>query len=144
MQQKPTSSTQTSHQQMSGTAIMSSSGGSSQQQTPQSNQQSQQENNSYFTTSADTQLTDSQQMTSAAISSASPVQISQNGYSTSISNSSVQSTQSFNQSQCIGGAQTAWRGSSTVTYTPSVTMQPSDNRPVNQQYCKFLIFTCIY
>jgi hypothetical protein len=146
-QQKPTSSTQTSQlqqqqqqqqQQMAGPSLMNQGGSS---QNPQSNQQTQEQN--YFTTSADTQLTDSQQMTSAAISAASPVQMPQNGYSSSI-NSNVQSTQSFTQQQCIGGAQAAaWtaRGSNTLTYTQS--MQPPDARTMNQPYCKFICRCCI-
>lgn len=135
-QQKPTSSTQTSQQQqMTGQPLMNQAGNS---QNPQSNQQTQEQN--YFTTSADTQLTDTQQMTSAAISASSPVQMPQNGYATSGSgnNTSVQSTQSFTQQQqCIGGAQAAWtaRGSNTLTYTQS--MQPPDARTINQPYCEF-------
>lgn len=131
MQQKPTSSTQTSHQQMAGPSMNASSSSTS-----QSNQN--QDDHYHYTTSSDTQLTDTQQMTSAAITSAASQQhISQNGYATSISNTSVQSTPSFNQSPSIGGAQTAWRGSSTVTYTPSPSMQP-DSRPMNQQFCESL------
>lgn len=132
MQQKPTSSTQTSHQQMAGPSMNASSSSTSQ------SNQAQDDNYHYNTSSSDTQHTDSQQMTSATITSAPQVQISQNGYATSNnSNSTVQSTQSFNQSQCIGGAQTAWRGSSTVTYTPSVSMQP-DSRPNHQPFCESL------
>lgn len=130
-QQKPTSSTQTSQQQqMTGSSLMNQANNS---QNSQSNQQSQEQN--YFTTSNDTQLTDTQQMTSVA-SATSPVQMPQNGYATSI-NSNAQSTQSFTQQQCIGGAQAAaWtaRGSNTLTYTQS--MQPPDARTLNQQYCE--------
>jgi hypothetical protein len=134
-QQKPTSSTQTSQQQqqMAGPPLMNQAGSS---QNPQSNQQTQDQ--SYFTTSVDTQITDTQQMTSAAISATSPVQMPQNGYSTNVNNSSVQSTQSFTQQQqCIGGTQAPWtaRGSNTLTYTQS--MQPPDVRAINQPYCKF-------
>lgn len=131
-QQKPTSSTQTSQQQqMAGSSLMNQPNNS---QNSQSSQQSQEQN--YFTTSTDTQLTDTQQMTSAAISATSPVQMPQNGYASSI-NSNTQSTQSFTQQQCIGGAQAAaWtaRGSNTLTYTQS--MQPPDSRTLNQQYCE--------
>jgi hypothetical protein len=135
-QQKPSSSTQTSQQQqqqqMAGPPMMNQTGSS---QNPQSNQQTQDQ--SYFTTSADTQLTDTQQMTSAAISATSPVQMPQNGYSTNVNNPSVQSTQSFTQQQqCIGGANWTARGSNTLTYTQS--MQPPDARAINQPYCKFL------
>lgn len=133
-QQKPTSSTQTSHQQMAGPSMNASSSSTS-----QSNQN--QDDHYHYTTSSDTQLTDSQQMTSAAITSASQPHIAQNGYSTSISNSTSQSTPTFNQSHSISGAQTAWRGSSTVTYTPSATMQP-DSRPVNQPFCESLSIGC--
>lgn len=136
-QQKPTSSTQTSQQQqqqMAGPSLMNQASNS---QNSQSNQQSQEQN--YFTTSTDTQLTDTQQMTSAAISATSPVQMPQNGYATSI-NSNVQSTQSFTQQQCIGGAQAnTWpsRGANTIPYTQS--MQPPDARTLNQPYCKFIL-----
>jgi hypothetical protein len=132
-QQKPTSSTQTSQQQqqMAGPTLMNQAGSS---QNPQSNQQPQDQ--SYFTTSADTQHTDTQQMTSAAISATSPVQMPQNGYPTSINSTSGQATQSFTQQQCIGGAQAAWtaRGSNTLTYTQS--MQPPEARTINQPYCE--------
>lgn len=136
-QQKPTSSTQTSQQQqqqMAGPTLMNQAGSS---QNSQSNQQTQDQ--SYFTTAADTQHTDSQQMTSAAISATSPVQMPQNGYATSTSG---QSAQSFTQQQCIGGAQAAWtaRGSNTLTYTQS--MQPPEARTMNQPYCK-LIFCLV-
>lgn len=133
-QQKPTSSTQTSQQQqqqqMAGPPLMNQASNS---QNPQQTQ-----DQSYFTTSADTQLTDTQQMTSAAISATSPVQMPQNGYSTNVNNSNVQSTQSFTQQQCIGGAQAAWtaRGSNTLTYTQS--MQPPDARTMNQPYCELI------
>lgn len=116
---------------MAGPSLMNQANNS---QNSQSNQQSQDQN--YFTTSADTQLTDTQQMTSANNSATSPVQMPQNGYATSI-NSNVQSTQSFSQQQCIGGAQAAaWtaRGSNTLTYTQS--MQPPDARTLNQYNCK--------
>lgn len=131
-QQKPTSSTQTS-QQMTVSSMMGQSGNP---QNSQSNQQNQEQN--YFTTASDTQLTDTQHMTSAAISATSPVQMPQNGYAASINNSTVQSTQSFTQQQCIAGAQAAqWtaRGSNTLTYTQS--MQPPDARAINQPYCEF-------
>lgn len=101
---------------------------------PQSNQQSQDQN---YSTAAEEQNY-SANATSASISAASPVQMSQNGYASSISNSNVQSTQSFAQQQCIGGAQAAaWtaRGSNTLTYTQS--MQPPDTRAINQNYCEF-------
>lgn len=114
---------------------MNQAGGS---QNSQSNQQTQEQNN-YFTTTSDTQLTDTQHMASASISAASPVQMPQNGYASSINNSNVQSTQPFAQQQCIGGnQQAAWtaRGSNTLTYTQS--MQPPDARAINQPYCKFL------
>lgn len=134
-QQKPTSSTQTSHQQMAGPSMNASSSSTS-----QSNQN--QDDHYHYTASSDTQLTDSQQMTSAAITSASSQpHIAQNGYSTNNSNSSAQSTPTFNQSHSISGAQTAWRGSSTVTYTPSASMQP-DSRPVNQPFCESLSIGC--
>jgi mothers against decapentaplegic homolog 4 len=131
-QQKPTSSTQTSQQQqqMAAPSLMTQPGSS---QNSQSNQQTQEQN--YFTTSTDTQLTDTQQMTSASISASSPVQMPQNGYASSINSTNVQSTQSFAQQQCIGGAQGAnWtaRGSNTLTYTQS--MQPPDSRAINQPY----------
>lgn len=143
-QQKPTSSTQTSQQQqqqqqMAVPSLMNQAGSS---QNSQSNQQTQEQN--YFTTAADTQHTDSQQMTSSSISATSPVQMPQNGYASSINSSNVQSTQSFSQQQqqqCIGGAQAAaWtaRGSNTLTYTQS--MQPPDSRAINQNYCKFCLF----
>jgi mothers against decapentaplegic homolog 4 len=137
-QQKPTSSTQTSQQQqqqqqqqMTAPALMNQPGGST--QNPQTNQQTQEQN--YFTTSSDTQLTDTQQMTSASLAASSPVQMPQNGYASSINSTNVQSTQSFSQQQCIGGAQAAnWtaRGSNTLTYTQS--MQPPDTRTINQPY----------
>jgi hypothetical protein len=138
-QQKPTSSTQTSQhqqqqQQMAGPSLMNQAGSS---QNSQSNQQTPEQN--YFTTATDTQHTDSQQMTSASISATSPVQMPQNGYSASINNSNVQSSQPFTQQQLVGaGAQAAnWtaRGSNTLTYTQS--MQPPDSRAINQPYCKF-------
>lgn len=131
-QQKPTSSTQTS-QQMTVSSMMSQQSGNP--QNSQSNQQNQEQN--YFTTASDTQHTDTQHMTSAAISASSPVQMPQNGYAASINNSNVQSTQSFTQQQCIAGAQAAqWtaRGSNTLTYTQS--MQPPDARAINQNYCE--------
>ena len=139
-QQKPTSSTQTSQQQqqqqMTAPSLMNQPSSS---QNSQSNQQNTEQN--YFTTTSDTQLTDTQQMTSAAISATAPVQMPQNGYATSINNSNVQSTQSFNQQQLISGAQAAqWtaRGSNTLTYTQS--MQPPDARAINHSYCKLVVF----
>lgn len=126
---------------MSVSSLMNQPGSS---QNSQSNSQSQEEN--YFTTSTstDTQHTDTQQMTSASISATSPVQMPQNGYASSINNSNVQSTQSFAQQQCIGGAQAAWtaRGSNTLTYTQS--MQPPDARSINQQYCKIFKSTSLH
>lgn len=139
LQQKPTSSTQTSQQQPTQQAPQISGGtglmtvASSQAST---NQQTQEQN--YFTSSADTQI-DSQQ--NASVTATSPVQLSQNGYAVSINNTNVQPAQ-FNaqqpQQQCIGG-QAAWtaRGSNTLTYTQS--MQPPDHpnsRAINQTYCE--------
>ena len=99
---------------------------------PQPNQQNQDQN---YSTAAEEQNY-SPNATSASISVTSPVQMPQNGYSTSINNSNAQTTQSFVQQQCIGGVQAAaWtaRGSNTLTYTQS--MQPPDTRAVNQNYC---------
>lgn len=99
-------------------------------QSSQPNQQSQEQN--YFTTATETQLTDTQQMTSAA----SPGQMSQNGYAASINSTNVQSTQFFTQQQSIGGTQTAQgtaRGSNTLTYTATI---PPETRAINQPYCK--------
>lgn len=101
----------------------------------QPNQQNQEQN---YSTSAEEQNY-SANTTSATISASSPVQMPQNGYTASINSSNVQSTQSFTQQQCIGGAQAAaWtaRGSNTLTYTQS--MQPPDARAINQNYCEFM------
>lgn len=134
-QQKPTSSTQSSQQQqqqqqqMAGPSIINQPNNA---QNAQQNQQPQEQN--YFTTSSDTLLTDTQQMTSAAISATSPVQMPQNGYAASLNNSHVQSTQAYNQQQIIGGAQWTARGSNTLSYTQS--MQPPEQRAMNQPICK--------
>lgn len=131
LQQKPTSSTQTSQQQpqqLQATGLMTVAT----TQQPPTNQQPQEQN--YFTSSTDTQINDSQQ--NASVSATSPVQMSQNGYAVSINNTNVQQNQPYTQQQCIGG-QAPWtaRGSNTLTYTQS--MQPPDHpnaRAINQTY----------
>lgn len=101
---------------------------------PQPTQQNQDQN--YSTTAEEQNY--SANASTASISATSP-QMPQNGYAANINNSNVQSTQSFTQQQCIGGAQAAaWtaRGSNTLTYTQS--MQPPDARAMNQNYCEFV------
>lgn len=137
----------TQSQMNQSTTPHSSTSSQSQQQNQQSQQQTQEQN--YYQSSTDSQISDPQLGSPlgeyfslislktlftdqfSQLSVTTQVQHQQNGYSTTINNSQVQ-TQTFSQ-PCVG-PQATWTGSNTLIYTQS--MQPPDPRTINAPYCK--------
>lgn len=151
-QQKPSSSTSQPPQQQQQQMVGSNPSQLNQSTINNPAQQQPAPEQNYFTAPTETQITEAISgvgATTTATNATSPVQMQQNGYPATITNTNVQSnaqsfTQQQQQQQCIGGAQAAaaWtaRGSNTLTYTQS--MQPPDARAINQPYCEYYIFIC--